>query len=152
MNLGRTACVAAIALSLAPAAHAGGQDVLDDLRDNGRIDSTWSCDRLLDGLVLTTQDASMQRATAPQVRRRCTSWKVPTNDSTPATQITFEAAPVTRAVRFESDRPPTETFAAPATIESGGDLLPWHVFVVGIVAGGLIVLAGAAAHRRRLRP
>jgi len=142
----RTLVVVLVTLSIVgtAAGRPGGPDVLDDVHDNGRIDRTWTCERLLDGLTSLPQDeARALDEIERHLRSECGRFKGRTSQSMPATVVELEvSAPLTVV----------ETFAAPTDLEGDTGFFPWDVFVVGLIAGGLIVLAGAAAHRRRRLP
>jgi hypothetical protein len=134
--------LAVVALSFvagSAAAQPCGRAVLDDWYDNGKFDHSWSCDCLLDALTLLPEDVRprfvpiQEEEVGRQLRARCVDRDIATSE------------PV--VTLLESRFPGTDR-----SIGVDDDLLPWHIAIVGMVTGGLLVLIGAAAVRqRRLR-
>ena len=116
-----------------------GRAVIDDWYDNGKFDHSWSCDCLLDALTVLPEGVRPRfvpirdQEVGQQLRTRCVHRDNATSE------------PVKRLLesRFRGND---------TSIGVHDDVLPWHLVIVGMVTGGLLVLIGAAAIRqRRLR-
>lgn len=114
------------------ASRSSGRVVVDDLYDNGKIDRSWNCEGLLDGLTLLPEVSrsgylSLRDELEQQVRAQCTEWPVPVNQS--ELVILTEFRPVDA---------------------NAGDIysIPWDIVIAGIVAGCLVILMGAAVLRQ----
>ena len=128
--------------------------MIADLRDNGTLDRSWSCERLLDALTELSEagqpgSLSMLDELDGRLRAECTAWPVPVNQRELTVGVSSQTASESEAL----DAPLTEfqpADAASVEIYSA----PWEIVVAGIVSGGLVVLIGAAAvrHWRLLRP
>ena len=163
---GRTIAIVIVGLSLlvaaAAAANAPGRAVVDDWYDNGKLDGSWSCDRLLDGLTSLSEDRrpgyfSMRDDIERQLRARCAAWK--------GTASELETTPSEASIQFSSGRTAvfesnttreaslTEFNSADADLETTDYPVPWDIVITGLLAGGLTILIGAVlASQRRLRP
>ena len=105
--------------------------MVDDLSDNGRIDHSWNCERLLDGLTLLPEASrpgyvSLRDELEQHLRGQCAEWPVPVHESELVTLTEFHP------------------------VDAGtGDIysVPWEIVIAGIVSGCLVVLTGAAAVR-----
>ena len=134
------AVVALFVTATTAPAQSCGRETLSDSYDNGRIDLSWGCECLLDGLTLLAEDSrpeyfSMTREIERHVRAECTGWLVPVDESELMLQATV-----------------TEFHRADSGAGHGIYSVPWEIVIAGIVAGGLVVLIGAAAVRQwRLR-
>jgi hypothetical protein len=156
---------ALLVVGAAAASRPCGRAVIDDWYDNGRIDRSWGCACLLDGLTMLPEVHrsgydSMRNELERQVRAQCARWRVPVNQSEANASGSESELNVsgfeTPAAEFETrlEATPTE-FDATDTDTDTGEIyaVPWEIVVAGIVSGGLVVLIGAAVLRQwRLRP
>jgi len=149
-------------VAAAPAGNAPGAAVVDDWYDNRKLDRSWRCDRLLDGLTSLSENRrpgyfSMRDDIERQLRARCAAWKGAASERGATPSVTsYQFSSGGRAF-FESDTareaPLTEFNSADAVTESGDYAVPWDVVITGLLAGALPVLMGAVlASQRRLRP
>ena len=156
------AVVSLVTATTAPAQPCG-RGALDDLYDNGKLDHSWRCKCLLDGLVLLPEDSrpervSMRDEVERHLRAQCTAWSGRVYEGETAVgaptayQPTAYPSPLVGSVtplrasltEFPSDESGTGDRSYP---------VPWAIVIAGIVSGGLVVLVGAAAvHQWRLRP
>lgn len=135
--------VAGLSLFVATAAagNAPGRAVVADWYDNGKLDRSWSCDRLLDGLTSLSENSrprylSMRQDIERQLRTRCAAWKGGASE--------FKTTPWEATTEFNSGH---------AEAEIINYRVPWKLVLTGLLAGGLTVLIGAVlASQRRLRP
>ena len=143
-----------LAVGAAAASRTCGRAVLDDWYDNGKIDRSWNCECLLDGLTLLPEvprSASVSRRDELErkVRARCVDWPVPVNEAELIVSGSELPASESRTMAEA-----TLNEFHPAGSDTGDNYsVPWEIIVAGIVTGGLLVLIGAAAVRQwRLRP
>ena len=151
------AVVSLVTATTAPAQPCG-RGALDDLYDNGKLDHSWRCRCLLDGLVLLPEDsrpehASMRDEVERQLRVQCAGWSGRVYEGEPAVE-TRTAYPPPLVGSVTPQRVSLNEF--PSDDGDTGDRtypVPWAIVIAGIVSGGLVVLLGAAAVRQwRLRP
>ena len=124
--------------------------MIDDLYDNGELDLSWNCERLLDALNALSESSrprylSMLDELDGRLRAECTAWPVPVNNEP---ELTVGSTSVAPASEYEATpyRPRAEFKPA----DSGSEEIysvPWEIVVAGVVSGGLVVLIGAAAVR-----
>ena len=169
LRVGCTAVVGLLALSLfvdvPAAANPSAQALIDDAYDNGRIDSSWNCDVALDALALLPQQrrpgyfaalagveqhlrircADRRNAPAEPALYSAVSTPTYTEPSSPVLdEATYDSVGATLALPEPS---------AEVGVGDSDDLLPWDIVIVGMVAGVLVVVGGAAAFGQlRLRP
>ena len=124
--------------------------MIEDWYDNGKIDRSWNCECLLDGLTLLpgvsqSGHVSMRDELERQVRAQCVNWSVPVNDS----EVTARGSEMAASEAEIATLYPTLTEFHPADTDTGDIYsVPWAIVVAGIVSGCLVVLIGAAAVRQ----
>ncbi len=142
--------VAGAAMSSRPC----GRDVMADLSDNGRIDRSWNCKCLLDGLIRAPEltesvSLSMREELEKKLRAQCVGWRLAPEQfeltaSSPEL-VSGDADATLEAALTEFN---AVEIQAAATAADGGYSVPWEIVVVGVLSGCLAVLIGAAAVRR----
>jgi hypothetical protein len=160
------AVLAVVSLATATTAPAQpcGRGALDDLHDNGKLDHSWRCKCMLDGLVLVPEDSrservSMRDEVERHLRAQCTGWSGRVYEGEPAveTRTAVEAPTAYPPPPVGSVTPLRASLNEfPSDDGDTGDRtypVPWAIVIAGIVSGGLVILLGAAAVRQwRLRP
>jgi len=150
-------------VDIAAAAKPPAQALIDDAYDNRRIDGSWNCDDVLDALALLPEQrrsgyfaalagveqhlrvrcAGRRNAPAEPALYSAVNAPTYTEPTSPVLEATYDSVGATLAV------------PEPSTEVGVGDSYdpPWDIVIVGMVAGVLIVVCGAAALGRvRLRP
>jgi hypothetical protein len=154
-----TALVGLVALSVpmdvAAAANPSAQALIDDAYDNGSIDSSWSCDDALDALGQLPQQRRPGYFAAlaeveQHLRVRCADRR-----NAPAAPALYSAVAAPAYTEPTSPLLESDDYSVDATLtllepssEVGGDDAydaPWETVIVGMFAGVLIVVCGAAA-------